>query len=300
MSQIRRVRRALLFMPGDSQRKIAKGAALGADSIIMDLEDGVAMTQKDEARQTTVQALRTLDFGRSERLIRVNPIGSGLTRDDFAATLPARPDGYVLPKVESAEHIRLASAEIDTAEQQENWTAGAIRLLAIVETARGIVNLREIAACAEEPGSRLDALLFGAEDLAGSIGAVRTREGWEVFYGRSAVVIHAAAYNLQAIDTIYADIGDTAGLAAESVQAAQMGFTGKLAIHPAQVEPITAAFTPTDEAITAARRLVQAYEIHQQNGAGVFVLDGRMIDTPMLRAAQNILARAWAAGKIQD
>ncbi len=288
-----RVRRVLLFTPGDNLHKIGKAAALGADSIIMDLEDGVALTRKAEARRAVVEALRTMDFGRSERLIRINPIDSGLWTDDLAATLPAHPDGYVIPKVERAEHVQWVSNEISELEYRQRWQPGAIRLLVLVETARGIVNLKEIASGDE----RLDALVFGAEDLAGSMGAIRTREGWEVFYARSAVVVHAAANGLQAIDTIYADFHDMAGLTAEAEQALQMGYTGKMAIHPRQVEAIANVFTPSDDAVAQAQRLVEAYNAHQASGTGTFALDGRMVDAPMIRAAEHVLARARAAGK---
>ncbi len=290
-----RIRRALLFTPGDDLHKIGKAAALGADSVVMDLEDAVAVSRKAEARLSIVQALQTLDFGRSERLVRLNPVGSGLESDDLTVTLPARPDGYVIPKVEAPEHVRQISDQIGDAERRSGWQPGAIRLLALVETARGIVNLKEIAGGSD----RLDALIFGAEDLVGSLGGTRTTEGWEVFYARSAVVLHAAAFSLQAIDTIYADFQDVGGLTAETERALHMGYTGKLAIHPRQVGPISEVFTPSDDAITSARRLVEAYQAHQASGTGAFALDGKMVDAPMIRAAERMLARARAAGKLQ-
>ncbi len=294
MSTPNRVRRALLFMPGDSLRKIEKGAGLGVDSIIMDLEDGVALSQKAAARQTIVQALGAVNFGQAERLIRINPVDSGLEGDDLATTLTAQPDGYIIPKVERPEHVQWVSQQIGEMEHRNHWPSGAIRLLALIETARGVVNLKEIA------GSdlRLDALMFGAEDLAGSLGAIRTREGWEVYYARSAVVIHAAAFGLQAIDTIYADLEDVDGLVAETERALQMGYMGKMAIHPRQVAPITGVFTPSDEAILQAQRLMDAYDAHQASGSGVFALDGKMVDMPMIRAAQRVIDLARAAGKI--
>ena len=293
MSYQEHVRRALLFMPGDDLHKIEKGAASGVDSIIMDLEDGVALNRKEAARATILKALQTVDFGRSERLIRINPVGSDLDSDDLAATLPGHPDGYVIPKVERGEDVQRVSNRLASAERLNNWKSGAIRLLAIVETARGIVNLKEIAS--SDP--RLDALIFGAEDLAGSLGAIRTRDGWEVFYGRSAVITFAAAFDLQAIDSIYAEFEDTAGLIGDALRALEMGYSGKLAIHPRQIHHITEVFTPTDDSIAQARRLVEAHEAHQQRGTGAFALDGKMVDMPMVRAAERVLARARAAGK---
>ncbi|HEX7975197.1 MAG TPA: aldolase/citrate lyase family protein, partial [Anaerolineales bacterium] len=146
---------------------------------------------------------------------------------------------------------------------------------------------------------RLDALIFGAEDLAGDTGATRTREAWEVFYARSAVVTHAAAFDLQAIDMVYVDFRDREGLLKESVQGAQLGFTGKQVIHPDQVEPVQAAFTPSEAAIAQALRVRQAFRSHQEAGQGAFALDGKMVDAPAVKAAERVLARAQAAGKIE-
>ncbi len=291
---IPRVRRAVLFTPGDSLHKLQKAAGLGVDSIILDLEDGVALNRKVEARQTVVQALQTIDFGRTERLIRINPVGSGLEADDLKVTLPAHADGYVIPKVEQADQVQWASAQIAATERSQGWPVGAIRLLVMIETARAVVNLREIAMSE----NRLDALIFGAEDLAGSLGAVRTRENHEVSYARSAVVIHAAAFGLQAIDQIYADLNDTPGLTAEAEQAMHMGYSGKTIIHPHQIEPVAQVFTPSDETIAQAQRLIEAFQAHQSRGAGAFALDGKMVDAPFIRAAERVLARARAAGKI--
>ncbi|RMF39462.1 MAG: CoA ester lyase [Anaerolineae bacterium] len=287
-------RRALLYMPGDDMHKIRKGAALGVDCMCMDLEDGVALNRKQAARQTVAEALQTLDFGSTEYLVRINPVGSGLEEDDLAAVLPHRPMGIVVPKAESGEALRWVSARIAEAEGRYGWPAGAIRLIAIVETALGVVNLREIAAA----DARLDALVFGSEDFAGSVGAVRTPEAWEVFYARSAVVTHAAAFGRQAIDMVCADFRDLERVRREAEEGARLGFTGKQIIHPAQIAPVQQAFTPTDEAIAAARRLVEAFEAHQARGTGAFAVDGAMVDAPMIKAAQQILARARAAGKI--
>jgi len=288
------VRRALLYMPGDSRRKIEKAITLGVDSLCMDLEDGVALSQKSAARAVIADALATLDFGQSEVLVRINRFGSGLEAEDLTMTIPGHPDAFVLPKVESAREIRWLDGQITQAEELWNWHAGGIGIIAMLETARGIVNLREI--CSASP--RLQALIFGAEDLAGDIGAVRTPEAWEVFYARSAVVTHAAAFGLQAIDMVYLDYNDAAGLMRECQQGAQMGYAGKQAIHPNQIEPIQTAFTPSDEAIAQARRLVEAFQAHQEAGLGAFALDGRMVDAPLMKAAEQVLAKARAAGKL--
>lgn len=293
-----RVRRALLFMPGDDRRKIEKGAALGVDSVIMDLEDGVALSQKAAARAIIRAALQEVNFGKTERLVRINPAQSDLYTDDLSATIDGEPDGYVLPKTETAEAVRAVEDWLSNAERERGWQVGGIALLAIIESALGVVNLREIASSAP----RLQALVFGAEDLAGDMGAVRTPDGWEGFYARSAVVLHAKAFGLQAIDTPFVHLGDgdADALIAETEQARYMGYDGKLAIHPKQVEPIQRIFTPSDAEIVQARALIAAYEAHQAEGAGVFALGGKMIDMPMIRAAQAVIAKARAAGMIND
>jgi citrate lyase beta subunit len=280
-------------MPGDDLHKIQKATTLGVDCICMDIEDGVALNRKADARSTIVQALQTLDFGRSERLVRVNPVGSELIEEDLKAVLPAHPDGLVLPKVANAEQILWASRKLDEVEAANDWPARSILLLALIETAKGVVNLREIAGS----NPRLQALIFGAEDLAGDIGAVRTREGWEIFYARSAVVTHAAAFGLQALDMVFMDLRDIDALREECQQAARMAYTGKQAIHPNQISPIQEAFTPSDDAIAHALRVVEAAAQNQQQGTGAFTLDGKMVDAPVVRAAEWVLERARAAGK---
>lgn len=287
-----RSRRALLYMPGDDLHKIQKATGLNVDCICMDIEDAVAHNRKAAARETIVEALNTLDFGRAERLVRINPVGSGLEEDDLLSVLSAAPDGLVLPKVGDPEYIRWVSYQLGQAERASGRAEGSTILLALIETARGVVNLREIC----QSSSRLQGLIFGAEDLAGDIGAVRTRQGWEVFYARSAVVTHAAAYGLQALDMVFMNLHDIDGLRLESEEGARMAYTGKQIIHPRQVEPVQTAYTPSAEAIAHARRVVEAASAHQQAGAGAFVLDGKMVDMPVVRAAELVLERARAAG----
>jgi citrate lyase subunit beta-like protein len=289
-----RSRRALLYMPGDDRRKIEKATALGVDCICMDLEDGTAVNKKAEARGVIAQAMRELDFGNSERCIRINSVGSGFEEDDLTAALAAGPDTIVLPKVESAEQVKWVSGEIESYELSNGLPVGGIRLLAGLETAKGVLNLKKIA----RADNRLEALIFGGEDFAASIGATRSSAATELLYARQAVITTCAAYEIQAIDIVYIDFRDTEGLRREAQQGADWGFVGKQIIHPNQVEPVQAAFTPADEAITYAQRVVANFEASQQEGKGAYALDGKMIDMPLVKAAQNVLARARAAGKL--
>ncbi|MCU0487377.1 MAG: CoA ester lyase [Anaerolineales bacterium] len=287
-----RSRRALLYIPGDDRYKINKAGSLQADSVCMDMEDGVAANRKLAARQTIGEALTQVDFGRSERLVRINPVGSGLEADDLAAVLPAHPEGVIIPKVEQASQVQWVSAQLAAAESQSGWPAGGIALLVVVETALGILNLREIATA--DP--RLEGLIFGSEDLAGDIGAIRTPQAWEVFYARSALVTHAAAFGLQAIDMVFINFKDPEGLRQEALQGAQLGYAGKQIIHPSQIQITQEAFIPTAEAIAYAQTVVKAFQEHQQAGAGAFALEGKMIDLPIVKSAERVLQRARAAG----
>lgn len=300
MSQIRR---SMLFMPGDSLRKISKATQIDVDSVIMDLEDGVALNRKDEARRTVAEALRTLDFGRRERLVRLNPPlspkaggDSDLFSSDLQATIDARPDGYVMPKVQTAEQVQSVSYQLSKAEKIHGWPDGSIRLLALIETAKGVMNLGEIA----QADQRLEALMFGAEDLAGDMGAKRTPAGWEVFYARSATVIAAAAHSLQAIDMVFVDLNDLDGLEEECVFARRLGYEGKMAIHPRQVEVINRVFAPSPKEIKQAQRLLAVHATHQAAGTGAFEFDGKMVDLPMVRTAERTLEKARLAGLLKD
>jgi citrate lyase beta subunit len=282
----------MLYMPGDDRHKIEKAIQLEVDCICMDMEDGVAQNRKEAARRTIAAALGELSFGHSEKLARINPVGSGLEPADLEVVLPAHPDGIVVPKVEQVDQLEWVSERIEAAELDHGWAIQSVVLIALVETAKAILNLKEIAA-----HPRLDALVFGAEDLAANLGAVRTPQGWEVFHARSAVVIAAAAYGLQAIDMVSIDFKNLEALRQEAVFGASLGYSGKQAIHPNQVGPVQAAFIPDEASILQAQHLVQAFADHQAQGSGAFALDGKLVDRPLIRAAENLLARARAAGK---
>ena len=286
-------RRALLYMPGDDRRKIEKATTLCVDCICMDMEDGVAITRKAEARAVIALAMKELDFGKSERCIRINSFGSGFEKFDLAAALATNPDAIVVPKIESARQVREISEHVEMYERSSKMEVGTIRMLVGVETAKGILNLKEIA----EAEKRLEAIIFGAEDFAASIGATRTKGGSEVLYARSAVVTACAANELQAIDMVYIDFRDVEGLRAEAEEGARLGFSGKQIIHPNQVDAVQAAFTPSEDAIEYAQRVVRAFSVSQREGKGAFALDGKMIDMPLLKNAQKVLERAGAAGK---
>lgn len=290
-----RPRRALLYTPGDDLRKIQKTTTLDVDCICLDMEDAVAENRKGAARQIIADALIQLDFERSERLARINSVGSGFEEEDLQAVLPSHPEGIVIPKIETAEQVKKVSGIIADHENKSGWPAGEIGVLVVVESAAGILNLKEIAAS----DSRLQAIIFGAEDYTRSIGAVRTRENLEVLFARSMIIACAAASGLQALDMVYLDFKDPRGLYQEALSGSKMGFDGKQIIHPDQIKPVQEAFTPDESSIAEALRILEHAAKFQAEGKGAFALDGRMIDAPIIKQAENVLILASTAGKIK-
>lgn len=282
MSGMSHRRRSLLFAPASDPKKLAKAAQSATDAVIVELEDGVAPNRKAEARVNAIEALRTLDFGGRERMVRVNASATSFHADDVREVLAARPDTLVLPKADSAGEIRNLVMRMEAADPDNT-----IKLIAMIESPRAVMNLREIC---DAGGSRLSGLVFGAEDFASLTGAMRTREAWEVFYARSAVVTACAAYGLDAIDLVCNDIENHERLKDECRLGRQLGYIGKQAIHPQQLDVINKFFAPTPEEIDRARQIVAAAAVHQAEGAGAFALDGQMIDAPIVQQAKRVLS----------
>lgn len=283
-----RARRALLYVPGDDRHKIEKAATLSADVLLLDIEDGVALSRKEEAAATIAGVLNEVDFGGSERLVRINSVRGDRGERDLEVILPALPDGIVLPKVETPEDVDLICRKAGEVERAKGIPQGHIRLLALIETPQAFLNLKEICACCE----RLEALIFGAEDLAAAIGATRTPEALEFLHARESLVMAAAAFGLQAVDMVTLEFRDLAVLEREAKIGAGLGFSGKQVIHPAQVGPVQAAFTPSEKDVEKAKALLEAFNFHQAAGRGAFAFEGKMVDMPIIRRAQNILVRA--------
>eukprot|EP01137_Pigoraptor_chileana_P009962 Opistho-2@58965 len=288
-----RLRRTLLNVPGSDLKKIVKATSLPADSIVLDLEDGVSINLKEVARKTVVEALQNQDFGKAERCVRINGIRSGMAFEDLLVVLRSpRLQGIVIPKVESASDIHTVCELINSVAPEESRQE--IRLLAAIETAVGLVNLKEIASAHD----RLDALIFASEDLCADMGMVRTPEATELLYARSAICTHAKAFGLQAIDLTCIDYKDDALLRKESKEGFNLGYTGKQAIHPNQLAIINTCFSPSAADVTRARRIIDGFSEAQSKGHGGFSLDGKSIDLPVVKWAEKIVARAKAAGQI--
>jgi citrate lyase subunit beta-like protein len=283
-------RRALLYVPGDDRHKAEKAISLDVDCICLDLEDGVAANRKDAARTEIANSLNTLIFHGSERLVRLNSVSSGLCPLDLAAILTARPDGLYLPKVNTAGDIHWIDDQIEMFEKDERLTPGTISLVAGIESALGILSLVEIC----QASTRLSGLVFGAEDYMADIGGVRTPQGHEMLFARSALVTCAVAFDLQAIDMVCTEINNEERLLEEARSGMELGFTGKQVIHPAQVIPVQQVFTPDPLALDHAKHVIDGYQEHLAIGKGAFVLNGKMVDMPVVKAAERLLARAAA------
>jgi len=284
-----------MFSPGDRSELMRKAPAAGADTVVFDLEDAVAPGRKAEARAAVRDLLTDPTFDPdTEVCVRVT--GTDAERDLAAVTdsdgreggdgvagdVPF--DAVMLPKAESGEAV-------DRLGERLRDHGCRVPVIALIETARGVLHAESIADA--EP---TDAVAFGAEDLSADLGATRTDEGTEVLYARETVATAAAAADVDAIDTVYTDFEDEAGLREETRFAATLGYDGKMAIHPAQVPVVNAAFTPDDEEIAWAERVLAARDAAATEERGVFEVDGEMIDAPLIARAERIRDRALAAG----
>jgi citrate lyase subunit beta/citryl-CoA lyase len=279
--------RSLLFVPGDSPRKFARALASAADALILDLEDSVAPDNKVTARGETAGMLAGRRQGQA-LYVRVNPPETGLALADLAAVMPACPDGIVLPKCAGGEDVRRLGLWLDAFEAAAGTEPGRTQIIAIAtETAGSIFGLGSY----REAGPRLAGLMWGAEDLSASLGATENggADGFHSPYrlARDLCLMGAAAAEVAAIDTVHTAIDDLASLAADARAARRDGFAAKALIHPSHVDPVNAAFTPSEAERTWATRIVEAFAA--EPAAGVLRIEGRMIDKPHLRAARKVL-----------
>jgi citrate lyase subunit beta/citryl-CoA lyase len=283
--------RSLLFVPADSERKLEKAKASGADALILDLEDSVAPQNRVRARELAAEFTKNAP-ARPSVWIRVNPVGSTDYSNDLDAVLRARPAGIVVPKPDSPDTLRKLDSDLSELERRNGLPERGIFVIPVAtETPASVLALPEY----RNPPPRLQAMTWGAEDLSAALGAATNRDADGAFaftyrVVRSLCLIAAKAAGVDAIETLHADFRDHAGLAMAARAAQREGFTGMLAIHPDQIATINSAFTPSSEDVNHARRVVAAFA----DGAGVASLDGKMLDQPHLKQAQGILARAGA------
>ncbi|HWK68436.1 MAG TPA: CoA ester lyase [Rhizobiaceae bacterium] len=279
--------RSLLFVPGDSPRKFDKAIGTAADALVLDLEDSVAASAKSEARRTVAEMLASDRAGKS-LVARVNAFDTGLTLDDLAAVMPRAPDAIMLPKCRGRSDLDLLDHYLSAFEAANGLEKGKTGVIAVAtETGESVLGLSSY-----RPHPRLRGLLWGAEDLTASINATGNRDG-AVYSGpfllaRNLCLLAASAAGVPAIDTVCTNLGDLDYVAAEARAARRDGFAAKAVIHPSHVDPVNAAFQPTQEEVDWARSVVRAFE--ENPGHGVVQIDGKMIDKPHERVARNILA----------
>lgn len=288
-----RRRRSRLYLPGDQPDLLPNAGLFGADCLILDLEDSVAPSRKAQAR---ILARRVLEahrdfFGTSEVVVRINPLAGPFGLDDLAELAGCLPDAILLPKCESAADIEALAAELDRIETAAGIEQWRTFIMAIVETARGVIAAPAIAAAS----SRISALCFGTEDFCRDIGAHRTAAGSEALTARQNVVMAARAAGVQAHDSVYSDVDDAAGLAAYCAASRALGFDGVGLVHPRQIAAAHAAFDPSPAELDEARRIVAALDEALAQGLGVVSLDGRMVDAPVAARSRRFVELADVA-----
>jgi citrate lyase subunit beta/citryl-CoA lyase len=294
-----RLRRAVHFVPGANEKMLQKSLALPADSLVLDLEDAVTPENKDSARETVTRWLKQVNFGRQERMVRMNPLDTPWGVRDLEVTMQGRPDSYLVPKVRTKDDLFRIDTILSRMEREYGYPPGEVKLVVLAtETPQGLLNIRDFGSC-----PRVDALSWGAEDLSAAIGARRNRDEHgqflEVFrYARIMTLLAATAAGVQPLDTVFVDIRDSEGLRRECQEGAWMGFTGKITIHPSQIEIVNEVFSPSPEDIAESKELLAAFEENRKAGRMAFSFKGQMVDVPHLTRARTILERARQAGLI--
>lgn len=278
-------RRTALYIPGNNPAMIQQGGVYGADSILLDLEDAVALTNKDSARLLVVNMLNTIGFYGTEVTVRINHLSTPFGKNDLEAIVPTQPDALRYPKTESKEEVFDLIQQIEEIEKGHNLPHNKMMIHPMIETAIGVQNVFEIAAAS----SRIDAITIGGQDLTADMGIVKTKDNTGIDYARKAIVMAAKANNIDALDTVFADVDDDEGLRAETEYAKLIGFSGKAVINPRQVGIIHDVFTPTEEEIRKAMKVVKEFTKNKEKGIGVFALDGKMVDAPVVARAQHVL-----------
>jgi len=287
-----RLRRTMLFVPGGNEKVLAKALDLEVDSLILDLEDSVALGRKAVAREAVTKALKSSVFGRKEKVVRINSVKTECGRPDIDGVVQGRPDTLLLPKVDQAQDIFDYDACLTEAEKREGLAPGTVGLIALIESPLGIVNIDSIA----QGSGRMQALLFGAADFTRETRGKITPDRFELYYPMMRILLAARVAGIDAIDTPYFDIRDSTGLERHSQQAKDMGFDGKAIIHPSQVEVVNRIFTPSTEEVEFAQRIVEAFEKAKVEGKGAIQLDGKLIENVHVAMAQRILKIAEVIG----
>ncbi len=286
------MRRSMLFLPGNNPNMLINGNCLGADAVIFDLEDAVSPAEKDAARILVRNTMRYMDFQGCEIIVRINSIDTPYWKADLDAVLPYKPNLILLPKTGTASDALAADAYMAQVEARVGLEQGSIGLMPLIETAMGVENAFNIASCSE----RVKALFLGAEDLTADLQCKRTKEGREIEYARTRLVVAARAAGVDVYDTPFTDVNDDEGIVEDASYAKALGFTGKASISPRHVEVINQVFSPSLKDITYAYEVVEAIAQAKAQGKGAISLHGKMIDAPIVARAERTIAMAEALG----
>jgi len=286
------MRRSMLFLPGNNPNMLINGNCLGADAIIFDLEDAVSPTEKDAARILVRNTMRYMDFRGCEIIVRINSIDTPYWQADIDEILPYQPDLILLPKTGSAADVLAADAYITEVEKKLGLAINTVGLMPLIETALGVENAFAIASASK----RVKALFLGAEDLTADLQCKRTKEGREIEYARTRLVVAARAAGVDVYDTPFTDVNDDEGIVADTQLAKALGFTGKASISPRHVEVINSVFSPTQKEVDYAYEVMEAIAQAKEQGKGAIALHGKMIDAPIVARAQRTIDMATALG----
>ena len=290
----KRLRRTGLYIPGNNPAMIQNAGIFGADSVVLDLEDAVSINEKDSARFLVRNALNNINYGNTEVIVRINSLSTPYGREDLEVIGRVHPDGIRLPKAESIQDVQEVDGILSRIEKEKGFKKGSIKIMPVIESAKGLFNVFEIV----KASKRVAVINFGAEDYTADIGAQRTKEGKELFDIRTRILLAARVAGIDVQDSVFAYVHDIEGLIRETKFIKQLGFDGKSVIHPNQIKPVHQVFTPTEEEIKNAKRIISAIEEAKRRKSGVVSLDGRMVDAPVAAKAQRVLKYAQATGLI--
>ena len=282
-----------MFVPGNNPGMMQDAFIYGPDSIMLDLEDSVTMAEKDAARLLVHNALKTIDYGNTEMVVRINPLNTAYGKKDVEAVVKAGVHVIRMPKTETAEEVREVEREIERVEK-EIGCLGRTKIMAAIESTLGIVNAYEIAVASE----RMMGIALGAEDYCANLKTQRSPEGTELLFARQQIVVAARAAGIDALDTVYSNLNDMETFRKEVELIKQLGFDGKSIINPRQIEIVNEVFAPTEKAIEKAKTIIAAIKEAERRGSGVIAVNGKMVDRPVVIRAQRTIDLALASGII--
>ncbi|MBR1889981.1 MAG: citrate (pro-3S)-lyase subunit beta [Alloprevotella sp.] len=288
---MKRLRRTMMFVPGNNPGMMQDAFIYGPDSIMLDLEDSVTMAEKDAARLLVHNALKSIDYGNTEMVVRVNPLNTPYGRKDVEAVIKAGVNVIRMPKTETAEEIVELEREVEKVER-EIGCLGRTQIMAAIESALGVVNAYAIATASP----RMMGIALGAEDYCANLKTQRTPEGSELLLARETIVVAARAAGIDALDTVYSNLNDMETFRREVETIKKLGFDGKSIINPRQIEIVNEVFAPTQKEIDKARTILAAIKEAEEKGSGVIAVNGKMVDRPVVLRAQRTIDLAIASG----